>query len=395
MRPIRAWTTWLAVLWLLQAAALGFAAAVESGVGGYAYPRVSAVWAGPLPAALSQLSAVPGGANPAMVGMLSKLDLKNPADRQSMAPVIYALSHDLGITPERFRALKTPEEKASALAMAIEQAHDSLEAKVQLLAGQARDATWAVAPGDREAQAGLYHMIADLREIRRFYGVFLSEDAKTAVEKSYGLANARALEIREALIRQAGAGLEAKTEAVPERPQAPAVVLSAPSATAVDLLEKMRRSKADWGLKDFRTVYNGYGFVESEGGKHVRFIHPVYPELHATVSRGTSLAKGYAADAVKLIDRLEELRAANRPKEVVSAEAPREIPLEELQFLLAQPTVPVLSVKAAARKHGRKVAASRKTDVSGAVEPIMTLQPSTPREDAPKIEPPSPEPVKK
>ncbi len=77
------------------------------------------------------------------------------------------------------------------------------------------------------------------------------------------------------------------------------------------LLVRMRASKADWNFKDLETLYLGYGFTYREGSKHRIYHHPLYPELYATVARHTSLAKGYVADAVKLIDRLQQLEIDN------------------------------------------------------------------------------------
>jgi len=179
----------LAALWLLQAAALSFAAAVETSVpAGYAFPRVAVGWASPLPAAFSELSSTGKIPNAELVGGLSKLDLKSAEQRQSLAPVVDALTHDLGLTPEKFIALK-PAERASALAMALDEASVRLDQKVQFLTGQAREASWKVQPGDREGQAKLYDTLAALGEIRRFYGTGASayepDKARVECEKTF------------------------------------------------------------------------------------------------------------------------------------------------------------------------------------------------------------------
>lgn len=75
-----------------------------------------------------------------------------------------------------------------------------------------------------------------------------------------------------------------------------------------DLLERMRGSKAGWHERDLKTLYEGFGFERTEGGKHILYVHPAYPqELRATVSRSSSLKIGYFGTAVRLVDRLLEL----------------------------------------------------------------------------------------
>jgi predicted RNA binding protein YcfA (HicA-like mRNA interferase family) len=80
---------------------------------------------------------------------------------------------------------------------------------------------------------------------------------------------------------------------------------------AEKLLERMRASKASWSAQDLETLYLGFGFQVREGGRHRFFYHPKYPQLYATVARHNSLAKGYIATAVKLIDQLKQLEASH------------------------------------------------------------------------------------
>ncbi|MEK7324209.1 MAG: hypothetical protein AAB217_03000, partial [Chloroflexota bacterium] len=82
-------------------------------------------------------------------------------------------------------------------------------------------------------------------------------------------------------------------------------------------LERMRQSKADWKRRDLDKLYEGFGFVISHGKSHDIVKHPEFPELRATLPRHTYLAKGYVEYAIKLIDKLQELRrkeAKNEPK---------------------------------------------------------------------------------
>ncbi len=59
---------------------------------------------------------------------------------------------------------------------------------------------------------------------------------------------------------------------------------------------------------DLENLYVKFGFKKYEGSKHTMYIHPEFPELRATVTRHRSLPIGYIQFAIKLIDRIEELR---------------------------------------------------------------------------------------
>lgn len=74
------------------------------------------------------------------------------------------------------------------------------------------------------------------------------------------------------------------------------------------LLEKMRKNKAGWKFNNLDNLYIKFGFEKHEGSKHTMYIHPDFPELRATVTRHRSLAVGYIQFAIKLIDRLKELK---------------------------------------------------------------------------------------
>ena len=80
-------------------------------------------------------------------------------------------------------------------------------------------------------------------------------------------------------------------------------------ASAEKLLDRMRNSKAGLGAEDLHTLYVGFGFEFRQGGNHVIYIHPEFPELRATVARHRSLAVGYIHHAINLIDKLKTLRA--------------------------------------------------------------------------------------
>lgn len=71
-----------------------------------------------------------------------------------------------------------------------------------------------------------------------------------------------------------------------------------------ELLERMRRTKAGWRLRDLHELYTGFGFDMVEGGKHRLYIHPKHPDLRATVTRSSTMPVGYVSTAVKLVDQL-------------------------------------------------------------------------------------------
>lgn len=75
------------------------------------------------------------------------------------------------------------------------------------------------------------------------------------------------------------------------------------------ILARMRGTKSGWGQADFKSLYEGFGFILREGSNHVVYKHAKYPHLRATVARHNSLATGYAKDAVDLIDQLKALEA--------------------------------------------------------------------------------------
>lgn len=84
----------------------------------------------------------------------------------------------------------------------------------------------------------------------------------------------------------------------------------------VHLLEQMRRRRSGWGEDDLDRLYRSFGFREITRPRapHRVYVHPDYPDLHASVGRHRSLAKGYATTAVRLIDTLlaRQRRATER-----------------------------------------------------------------------------------
>ena len=73
------------------------------------------------------------------------------------------------------------------------------------------------------------------------------------------------------------------------------------------LLRRMRASRNGWRPSDLESLYLAFGFEKEEGSKHSLFYHPKYPGFQATVRRADPLPTGYIDDAVKLIDRLQDM----------------------------------------------------------------------------------------
>ncbi len=81
---------------------------------------------------------------------------------------------------------------------------------------------------------------------------------------------------------------------------------------AEKLLERMRATKEGWRFNDLDELYKGFGFEVHQGSKHALYIHPKFSELRATVTRHRTLAIGYIQHALKLIDRLNELKGEKK-----------------------------------------------------------------------------------
>ena len=80
------------------------------------------------------------------------------------------------------------------------------------------------------------------------------------------------------------------------------------ASKAEKLLERMRQSKNGWKRADLDTLYSGFGFAISHGKSHDIIRHPEFPDLRTVLPRHNYLAKGYVEQALKLVDRLLQLR---------------------------------------------------------------------------------------
>ena len=81
---------------------------------------------------------------------------------------------------------------------------------------------------------------------------------------------------------------------------------------AEKLLEDMRRNKAKWKRRDIVALYEGFGFEIHHGSKHDKIYHPDFPQLIEGLPRHRKLPKVYVSNAVKLVDRLQELLHTTR-----------------------------------------------------------------------------------
>ena len=86
------------------------------------------------------------------------------------------------------------------------------------------------------------------------------------------------------------------------------------------LLAKARQSIAGWRRAELDRLYGAFGFIIRAGSKHDIVKHPDFPELRSTVTRSSDLAKGYVQEAIKLIEKLQTLKAQRgeqneKPKE--------------------------------------------------------------------------------
>ncbi len=82
------------------------------------------------------------------------------------------------------------------------------------------------------------------------------------------------------------------------------------SKKASKLLDAMRRSKAKWKRKDLVSLYEGYGFTIESRGKHDLVTHPDFPQLVTYLPRHNKVAKYLVVQAVRMVDRLNELKEA-------------------------------------------------------------------------------------
>jgi hypothetical protein len=386
---------------LLLAAALAVPAraGVVSSPAGAVFAPPAGAWVGPLSVAFTDPSVaalLPSG--------LAAPSLTSPEALRAAAPLVQSLAQALSVTPEAF-AKMTPADRKGAVELATEDAKEAVRAKAYELAEQARALSKPGRAMDKEGRAELYAAVSRLMEMREHYGPWLDEGGKAAVEDGYELASHKAWEVRTFLLqRDAGAVVDRPARpAAPAAPAKPKYILD-PSGTAMKLRADMENNKNGWGQSDLDTLYAGYGFVLRQGGKHRMYYHPVFPQLHETVSRQNDLPPGYAQSALKLLRELERLTAEQGKTEAAppAAGPPATLDLADLSVLLSQPRERVVRAEPVEEKRRSRAPPAVPASVAAKTVPekkapdrpappaiTARLAPSAPVAVAPKPEPPA------
>ncbi len=78
------------------------------------------------------------------------------------------------------------------------------------------------------------------------------------------------------------------------------------TSKAEKLLERMRRTKANWQRRDLENLLFGYGFQRRHGGNHDVFTHPDLTGAQFVLPRHGTVKKAYISKAVRLIDKLSK-----------------------------------------------------------------------------------------
>lgn len=314
---------------LVATLALSARAGVVSPAGPVFAPPAGA-WTGPLGVAFADPLV-----SPFLPPGLGSLSLTSPEAMRSAAPLVQSLTQALAVTPQAFAAM-SPTDQKGAIELAVEDAKDSVRIKAYELSETARALSKPDRAMDKEGRAELYGAVARLMEMRDYYGPWLDEHAKAALDESYDLASARAWEVRTFLLERDAPSLSVRPERA-AAPTAPVYVLK-PSGTAVKMRADMENNKSGWGQDDLDTIYTGYDFTLRQGGKHRMYTHPFFSQLHQSVSRQNDLPPGYAQSALKLIAELERLTALQRQTAAAPATGPpATLRLDDLAILLSQP----------------------------------------------------------
>ncbi len=305
------------------------------------YSAPSGAWSGPLASAFSNpatLQLLPPG-----LGLTGEL---TPELLKRAAPLIAKLEGPLETNPEAFKALPA-KQQAAAIELAVDEAREELRLKIYAEAENAR--RLASQKGlDKHQRKELYATVARLMEMREHYqGWFLNPEREEDEPEAPELAA-----LAEAYAAAAGAAWRARTDLLdPGALDAPAAktAVTVPAASgyvlkpgkaATKLREDMENNKSGWGQDDLDTLYVGFDFVRREGKKHRFYTHPVFPQLHDSVSRQNDLPPGYSMSALKLIAELERLTAAPQADAGGTAAAafPATLTLADLSVLLSPPS---------------------------------------------------------
>lgn len=357
---------------LAAALAVSARAGVVSAAGPVFAPPAGA-WAGPLGAVFTDPAAsafLPPG--------LGSLSLTSPEAMRTTAPLVASLAQILSVTPSALAAMN-PVQRKAVVELAADDAKEAVRAKAYELAETARALAKPGRALDKEGRAELYAAVAKLMEMRQYYGPWLDEGGKAAVEEGYETVSRKAWEVRTVLLqRDAGPVVEHAAKPASSAPAMPVLVLK-PSGAAMKLRADMENNKNGWGQSDLDALYAGYGFVLRQGGKHRFYSHPDFPQLHESVSRQNDLPPGYAQSALKLIRELERL--ISEQGKTASAPAtgpPATLTLADLSVLLSQPKQRMPKAEPVVERTRSRA------------PPAITarLAPATPKVVEPKPEPP-------
>ncbi len=333
------------------------------------YAPPAGAWSGPLGIVFSDPAT-----SAFLPPSLASLSLTSPEALRSAAPLVQSLTQVLALTPEALTAM-APAERKAAVELAAEDAKEAVRSKAYELAETARSLSRPDRVMDKEGRAELYAAVSRLMEMREYYGPWLDDGGKAALEEGYASASARAWAVRTSLLEPNTTSAFHKGASRPAQP-AKTVYILKPTGSAEKLRTDMQNNKSGWGQNDLDALYAGYGFTLRQGGKHRMYTHPFFPQLHQSVSRQNDLPPGYAQSALKLIAELERLSAAQTITEAAPATGPpATLTMADFSILLSQPKEKVRAPMITAR-----------------------LSPSAPKAVAPKPEPPplktSPQPQK-
>jgi len=91
----------------------------------------------------------------------------------------------------------------------------------------------------------------------------------------------------------------------------------------------MRQSAKNAKLNDIISLYEGYGFTITHGSNHDLVRHPDYPQLKQTLPRHGKVKTYLVRNAIKLVEQLLELQAAEENEAQELADEPGDEEIED------------------------------------------------------------------
>ena len=70
----------------------------------------------------------------------------------------------------------------------------------------------------------------------------------------------------------------------------------------------MKQSKTGWRKRDLESLYLGFGFEITAGGKHDKVRHPEFPQLFTSLPRHNKLAQYNVTNAIRPVEKLKSLK---------------------------------------------------------------------------------------